>query len=80
MLSATHALVYCCREARPPELSKAGSATVCSAVVPPRGWGAVLDGLTLRNVSFSHLGSKVAAAVRTLDIVWVLHRQDGGQV
>ena len=41
---------------------------------------AVLDGLTLRNVPLCHLGSKVAATVRTLNIVWIFCRQDGRQV
>lgn len=60
--------------------SEAVSATVCSAVMPPWRWRTILDGLTLRYVAFSHLGSKVAAAMRTLHVVWVFCRQDGRQV
>lgn len=46
----------------------------------PRRQRTVLDGLTLGNVPLSHLGSKVTATVRTLDIVGIFCRQDGRQV
>lgn len=46
----------------------------------PRRGRAALDGLTLGHMSLSHLGGKAAAAVRTLDVVWVFHRWDGRQV
>lgn len=57
-----------------------GFTVVCSTVVLPWRWRTVLDGLTLGNVPLSHFGSKVAATVRTLNIVWIFCRQDGRQV
>lgn len=46
----------------------------------PWRWRPVLNGLTLGNVPLRHLGSKVAAAVRTLNIIRIFCRQDGRQV
>lgn len=53
---------------------------VHSTVMLPWRWRPVLNGLTLGNVPLSHLGSKVAATVRTLNIIWIFCRQDGRQV
>lgn len=71
---------YCSREAEAFWTIEEVSTVVCSTVVLSWRRRTVLDGLTLGDVPLCHLGSKVAATVRALNIVWIFYRQDGRQV
>lgn len=71
---------YCSREAEAFWTIKEVSTVVCSTIVLSWRRRTVLDGLTLGDVPLCHLGSKVAATVRALNIVWIFYRQDGRQV
>lgn len=71
---------YCWREAELSETNEEASTVVYSTVMLPWRRRTVLDGLTLRNVPLSHLGSKLTATVRTLNIVWIFCKQDVRQV
>lgn len=82
VLSALHQITptYCLREAEAFWTIEEVSIVVCSTVVLSWRRRTVLDGLTLGDVPLCHLGSKVAATVRALNIVWIFYRQDGRQV
>lgn len=71
---------YCSREAELSGTIEEVSTVICSTRMLPWRQRTVLDGLTLGNVPLSHLGSKVTATVRTLNIVGIFRRQDGRQV